>query len=45
MNDLPGWVDTGGKLCTFQFAGLDHSGELSLVVSYDGGGTADLQRC
>ena len=30
-----------GKLCTFQFAKLRHSGELSLVVSYDGGGTAD----
>ncbi len=30
-----------GKLCEFRFADLRHSGELSLVVSYDAGGTAD----
>jgi hypothetical protein len=30
-----------GKLCQFTFADLRHSGVLSLVVSYDGGGTAD----
>jgi hypothetical protein len=33
--------DNPGKLCTFRFADLRHSGQLSLVVSYDGGGTAD----
>jgi hypothetical protein len=33
--------DNPGKLCTFRFADLRHSGALSLVVSYDGGGTAD----
>src|ERR1700679_3881434 len=37
-NDLsPG----NGKLCEFHFADLRQSGELSLVVSYDAGGTAD----
>jgi len=30
-----------GKLCSFQFVDLRHSGELSLAVTYDGGGTAD----
>lgn len=30
-----------GKLCSFQFADLRHSGELSLAVTYDEGGTAD----
>ncbi len=30
-----------GKLCSFQFADLSHSGELSQAVTYDGGGTAD----
>ncbi len=30
-----------GKLCSFEFADLRHSGELSLVVSYDTGGTMD----
>jgi len=30
-----------GKLCSFHFADLRRSGELSLVVSYDDGGTAD----
>jgi hypothetical protein len=44
LNNVPGWSDLGpdvGKLCAFQFADLRHSGELSLVVSYDNGGTAD----
>jgi hypothetical protein len=37
-NDLsPG----GGKLCEFHFVDLRHSGQLSLVVIYDGSGTAD----
>jgi len=35
--DLPG----SGKVCEFHFADLRCSGELSLVVVYDGGGTAD----
>jgi hypothetical protein len=35
-NSSPG----DGKLCSFQFADLRHSGELSLAVTYDGGGTA-----
>jgi hypothetical protein len=40
ISDLPG--STGlGKLCKFQFADLRHSGQLSLVVSDDGGGTMD----
>jgi hypothetical protein len=30
-----------GKLCSFRFVDLRHSGELSLVAVYDGGGTAD----
>jgi hypothetical protein len=30
-----------GKLCSFQFADLRHSGELSLAVTYDNGGTGD----
>lgn len=30
-----------GKLCWFRFVDLRHSGELSLVAVYDGGGTAD----
>lgn len=30
-----------GKLCEFRFANLRNSGKLSLVVSYDAGGTAD----
>jgi hypothetical protein len=44
LNNVPGWSDLGpdvGKLCAFQFADLRHSGELSLVVSYDNGGTTD----
>ncbi|HKV55885.1 MAG TPA: hypothetical protein VJN94_14730 [Candidatus Binataceae bacterium] len=32
---------TYGKLCSFRFADLRHNGELSLVASHDGGGTAD----
>ena len=38
--DLPN-EDNPGKVCEFHFADLRHSGELSLVVIYDGGGTAD----
>jgi hypothetical protein len=30
-----------GKLCSFQFADLRHSGQLSLAVTYDNGGTGD----
>jgi hypothetical protein len=30
-----------GKLCSFEFADLRHSGELSLAVTYDNGGTGD----
>jgi hypothetical protein len=44
MNNLWGNDDLSpgnGKLCQFTFADLRHSGVLSLVVSYDGGGTAD----
>jgi len=44
MNNLWGNNDLSpgnGKLCQFTFADLRHSGVLSLVVSYDGGGTAD----
>jgi hypothetical protein len=39
INNLLG-VDLG-KLCSFQFADLRHSGELSLAVTYDNGGNAD----
>jgi hypothetical protein len=35
--DSPG----SGELCEFHFADLRHSGQLSLVVVYDGGGTAN----
>ncbi|HUN58531.1 MAG TPA: hypothetical protein VMU41_10490 [Candidatus Binataceae bacterium] len=44
MNNLWGNNNLGpgnGKLCEFHFADLRHSGELSLVASYDAGGTAD----
>ena len=44
INNLWGNTDLSpgnGKLCEFHFADLRHSGELSLVVSYDGGGTMD----
>jgi hypothetical protein len=44
MNDRWGNTDLSpgsGKLCAFQFADLRNSGNLSLVVSYDGGGTDD----
>jgi uncharacterized repeat protein (TIGR01451 family) len=36
-NGSPG----SGKVCEYRFADLRHSGTLSLVVSYDNGGTAD----
>lgn len=44
LNDVPGWSDLGpevGELCSFQFVDLRDTGELSLTVSYDNGGTAD----
>lgn len=44
VNSLWGNKDIGpgyGKLCEFRFANLRNSGKLSLVVSYDAGGTAD----
>jgi hypothetical protein len=39
MNPL--WANTASKLCAFRFADLRSSGTLSLVLSSDGGGTAD----
>lgn len=41
-----GFMDTAyggfiGHICDFRFADLRHSGNLSLIVSNDGGGTAD----
>jgi hypothetical protein len=44
MLNLFGLADLGsniGKVCEFHFADLRHSGLLSLVVSYDSGGTSD----
>jgi len=41
VNDAWGPGPIIGKLCWFRFADLHHSGELSLAIIYDGGGTAD----
>jgi hypothetical protein len=44
MNGLWGNTDLtpgNGKVCEFHFADLNDSGKLSLVVSYDSGGTSD----
>jgi hypothetical protein len=44
MNNQWGNTDLNpgnGKLCEFHFVNLRHSGELSLVAVYDGGGTVD----
>jgi hypothetical protein len=40
INNLRGRTGVG-ELCAFRFADLRHSGQLSLVVSYDNGGRAD----
>lgn len=40
INNLQGGTGSG-KLCSFKFANLRQSKQLSLVVSDDGGGTAD----
>jgi hypothetical protein len=37
------WVEQG-KLCSFRFADLRHSGELSLVAIYDWGGSRDCNQ-
>jgi hypothetical protein len=47
LNNTPGWSDLGpdvGEVCEFHFTDLRDSGQLSLVVSYDNGGTQDCNR-